>query len=154
MALMCSYMKSCVNNSSYWSHPECVLITMLTDTEDPSLRLEALEIIKQCHCRAEEEPLAEGEVWEFLIKEVSWDCESYRDFLDGGTPITEPPVTLRLSIKEVEAMAADPSTLELEGIPCHTQSVERWGFFAHSSHKAYSPYPFCKHVNNSDECKI
>ena len=50
-------MESCVNNSSYWSHPECVLICMLTDAEDPALRLEAIEIIKECRRKEEQSQL-------------------------------------------------------------------------------------------------
>ena len=59
------------------------------------------------------------------MREVNWQVKSYRDFLKEADNITEPPVTLRMSIEKVEEIAADPSKLELEEIPCHTQSVER-----------------------------
>ena len=70
-------------------------------------------------------PSSESKVREFLVREVSWRLHSYRDFLDGADNITEPPVTLRMTIEEIEGIAANPSQLGLEEIPCHTQSVER-----------------------------
>ena len=183
------YMKACVNNSAYWSHPECVLISMLTDPEEPALRNEAVEIIKDCRKEEEqrklmrkaefelrkiefvkkmaqfekkkaafekkkaafekkeleknkgrkgkesqppvfkvkvpEPPVLDESVREFHVTEVGWKGKTYRDFLNGTTTITEPPVTLRMSMAEVEAITADPSKLGLEEIPCHTQCVER-----------------------------
>ena len=59
------------------------------------------------------------------MTEVGWKGKTYRDFLNGTTIITKPPVTLRMSMAEVEEIAADPSKLGLEEIPSHTQCVER-----------------------------
>ena len=72
-----------------------------------------------------EPPVLDESVREFHVTEVGWKGKTYRDFLNRTTIITEPPVTLRMSMAEVEAIAVDPSKLGLEEIPSHTQCVER-----------------------------
>ena len=118
-----------VDDSAYFSHPENVLISMLTDRGNPALRKRAANIIRKLRTSEENEV---PEYWEdgvrpFVLYSVNWCVSSYDKFLDAYDYLTEPPVTKVLSMEAVDAIAKDPANLPdgLTSIPCHTQV----GFF-------------------------
>ena len=56
-------MMNAVNDNSYAAHPENVLLTMLTDKEDPALRAQAADIIIQIRNRKRMNPDSTTDRW-------------------------------------------------------------------------------------------
>ena len=96
---------------------------MLTDEASVRLRRKAADVIKALNAEGPPSCL----VREFHKLEVDGKVKSYDKLISSVAveDMTPPPVTLDLSPEEIDAIAEDPSNLDLPFLPCHTQAVER-----------------------------
>ena len=114
-----------IRRNAYCSHPKNVLLAMLTDGRPHIRQLSLRRILK---ARSTEKS---GEhVRKFCIPTLNFDAVNYEDMIDwsgADTPVTEPPVMMRMTDTELkDLIKADVTpTVLFPRFPCHTQAVER-----------------------------
>ena len=122
---------------------------MLTDESNKGLRKKAADTIKALNAEGPPPSL----VREFHKPKVDWKVKSY-DKLIGSLAFEDmspPPVTLDLTPEEIDAIAEDPSNLDLPYLPCHTQAVER--LIKDVTATAAAGYSVCVHSRNGNQFK-
>ena len=114
-----------IQRNAYCSHPENVLLAMLTDGRPHIRQLGLRRILK---VRSTEKS---GEhVRKFCIPTLNFDAMNYEDMIDWNgvdTPVTEPAVMMRMTDTELkDLIKADVTpTVPFPRFTCHTQAVER-----------------------------
>ena len=111
-----------IQRNSFGAHHESLLFAMLSGTNDTHTELAWRKILK---CRDVRQPT--GRIQTFRVPTLNFDADNYINLIDwNDTTVTEPPLTERMPISEIEAMIQTKSfTREFLKFPCHTQSVER-----------------------------
>ena len=123
---LCDNLKKIViQRNAYCSHPENVLLAMLTDGRPHIRQLGLRRILK---ARSTEK--SAEHVRKFCIPTLNFDAVNYEDMIDcsgADTPVTEPPVMMRMADTELkDLIKADVTpTVLFPRFPCHTQAVER-----------------------------
>ena len=108
------------SRNAYWAHPECLLLSMLTDS-DEQVRTTAVE--KILSIRGDQE-YGENSTRKFIIPKLNFKASDYTDLIDWtAESLYEPSLTTALSPTELSGFKSAPLTLP--GYPAHTQSVER-----------------------------
>ncbi len=122
---------------------------MLTDEASVRLRRKAADVIKALNAEGPPDCL----VREFIKPEVDWKVKSYDKLISrvAVEDMTPPPVTLDLTPEEIDAIAEDPSNLDLPYLPCHTQAVER--LIKDVTTTAAAGYSVCVHSRNGNQFK-
>ena len=111
-----------IQRNAYFSHPENLLLAMLTD-DRPEIRELALRRILKA--RKQE---TGSQMRLFSVPILNFQATSYIEMIDwGNIPITEPPITMDIADETLITMirAHSTPTLEFARYPCHTQAVER-----------------------------
>ena len=130
-----------VKYNAFSAHPENVLLCMLADEDDDARRI-AVNKIMSMRGRLpdfrvdddfeggsielddeDDQPTGEREnqdVRKFCVPKINVEAKVYGNLNDPG--VTEPPVTKRMSIEQIEQFRSKPLRL---CHPCHSQSVER-----------------------------
>jgi len=108
---------SVIQRNSYWAHEDNVLLAMLAD-DDLANRQAAISKIKTIR----QAPIStQRQVREFLPPAVDESVETLTDLLPPDCAF-EPPLTMQLSVEQLEKIAEEPIHMEM---PCHSQAVER-----------------------------
>ena len=133
-----------VKYNAFSAHPENVLLCMLADEDDDARRI-AVNKIMNMRGRLpdfridddfeggsielddeDDQPRGEREnqdVRRFCVPKINVEAKVYYRMVNLNDPgVTEPPVTKRMSIEQIEQFRTKPLRL---GHPCHSQSVER-----------------------------
>ena len=106
--------------NSFSAHPESILLAMLND-EDASIRRQA--VLKILKIRKKK---LSGSVRKFSRPTVNFNAASYVQMIDWKKEmITEPPLTMSFSKKELLQSVKLNKILIFPDIPNHTQGVER-----------------------------
>ena len=111
-----------IQRNSYFSHPENLLLSMMTG-ERPSIRELAFRRI----LKARDQPKRKG-VRQFRVPPLNFDCTDYTAMIDWSTvSVTEPPITMSISDDDLREFIREPTTpvVTFNRYPCHTQAVER-----------------------------
>lgn len=107
------------------THIVKMLLSMLAD-DNLAARMQAVARIEQCRDtnRANlTRAASEKPVREFRVPAISGAERSLQDLLSASSVITEPPLTVSMSLDELQQSAqAGPMNW---GYPCHTQNIER-----------------------------
>ncbi len=119
------------------------------DEASVRLRRKAADVIKALNAEGPPDCL----VREFIKPEVDWKVKSYDKLISrvAVEDMTPPPVTLDLTPEEIDAIAEDPSNLDLPYLPCHTQAVER--LIKDVTTTAAAGYSVCVHSRNGNQFK-
>jgi hypothetical protein len=109
-----------IARNAYWAHPECLLLSMLTDA-DQTVRVKAVDVIIKLRGTQE---LGDDQPRKFIIPELKFDASSYSEMIDWKKEaLYEPAITTSLTATELRDLKSAP--LMLPRYPAHTQSVER-----------------------------
>ena len=111
-----------IQRNAFFSHPENLLLAMLTD-ERPDIRELALRRIVKSRKQKRT-----SSVRSFCVPVLNFEATSYIDMIDWQkTPITEPPIVMDIDDDTLLIMIQeeDTPTLDFARYPCHTQAVER-----------------------------
>ena len=108
-----------LQDNSFWAHPENILIGMVKDPSKVVRRRASLLI------KAARENYNEIEhPRQFKPPMLNFNGKFYYDMIDfDKVQVTEPPLTMELSLEEILGVIEKP--LILPHYPCHTQHVER-----------------------------
>lgn len=102
-----------IQNNAYFAHPENVLLSMLVDN-DESIRERATETISRIK---ENAPLTQRK---FTKPIINFKANSYHEMIDIDAVTNLPPL-----LKDCNESPESIVQAMTEGIPCHTQAVER-----------------------------
>ena len=131
-----SIVQPVIKNNSYFAHPECILLSMLTDPSANIRKLAHARIRKArgsttaVKKRKYQLPIVNFQASTY-VDMISWKSKYDQDengFETGNyvTEYTDPPLLAEYSMDEIEAMIEDVSVpKELYSLPCHNQKVER-----------------------------
>ena len=109
-----------IARNAYWAHPECLLLSMLSDT-DEKVRVMAVDKIQGI--RGDKE-CGDNYTRKFNIPRLNFKATKYTEMIDWKLEaVHEPSLTTSLSSDELSAIKSTPLTLPR--YPYHTQSVER-----------------------------
>ena len=109
-----------LTRNAYWAHPECLLLSMLTDC-DQQVRTTAVD--KILSIRGDQE-YGNNSTRKCIIPNLNFKASDYTDMIDwGAETLYEPSLTTALSSTDLSAFKSAPLTLPR--YPAHTQSVER-----------------------------
>ena len=89
-----------IQRNAYFSHPENVLLAILTDSRPHIRQLGLQRILK---VRSTE--MSGEHVRKFCIPRLNFDAVNYEDMIDwssADTPVTEPPVMMRMTDTELK----------------------------------------------------
>lgn len=110
--------KKVIQDNGYFAHPENILIAMLTDTRNHIRELAVKRILQS---RQNDVPHRI-----FRIPKINFNAEDYIDLIDwSACVVTEPPLTLNMSEKQLLDIVMKNEIPKFEKFPCHTQTVER-----------------------------
>ena len=116
---LANVVKPVIQRNSYWTHPEALLLAMLTDESLPS-RERALSAVLQCRLR-EDTP---EQVRPFHLPAVRWEPADYTQIIDlEREPISEPPITLTMSDDGIKDIVH--TSLSVPDKPVHRQADGR-----------------------------
>ena len=143
-----------IQRNAFFSHPENLLLAMLTD-EKPAMRELAMRRI----LKARKQP-STNKVRSFSVPVLNFEATSYLEMIDWQTiPVTEPPVTREIDDNTLLRLIREDDTpvLEFARYPCHTQAVERHiKLVTEASASVCGPESreqltseFCKHIAGS-----
>lgn len=114
--------RTVINNNSYFAHPENVLLSMLVDNQY-NVRKKAVEIILRSRSETHEG------VRTFKKPNLNYNASVYYEMVDfDNEEICEPSISKNLSDAELLACVNNSNNVIrqwLDGIPMHTQAVER-----------------------------
>ena len=109
-----------IARNAYWAHPECLLLSMLTDA-DENVRVMAVEKIKTIRG---DRNCGDNYTRRFNIPRLNFNATKYTEMIDWKLEaVHEPSLTTSLSSTELSSLKSSPLTLPR--YPGHTQSVER-----------------------------
>lgn len=111
-----------IQRNAFFSHPENLLLAMITD-ERPHIRELALRRILKSRKQK-----CTRSVRSFSVPALNFEATDYVDMIDWQqTPITEPPIVMDIDDNSLLTMIRDEETpkLDFARYPCHTQAVER-----------------------------
>ena len=90
-------LKPVIQRSSYWAHPEVLLLAMLTDESLPT-RERAMPLVLQCRLR-EDTP---GQVRPFHLAAVQWEPADYTQIIDWEREtVSKPPISLTMTDDDI-----------------------------------------------------
>ena len=115
-----------IQRNSFFTHPENLLISMITDDRKHICELGIRRILKARHHL---QSFSTGQaVRQFQLPRLNFASEDYTEMIDWAIEnVTEPPLTFNLSSQSLMECVKENSIpiMELENCPCHTQAVER-----------------------------
>lgn len=110
-----------INNSSYFAHPELLLLTMLASSQQQERKF-AVTTIRN---------LRNGEITgistprKFQVPAVNFEANEIVELINWAeVPVTEPLITASLPTKQIEACVKTRLVVS-DGWQCHSQSIER-----------------------------
>jgi len=109
-----------IQRNAYFSHPENILLCMLSDDRKHIRELAMRRILR---ARSEQFGLRV-----FSIPKLNFEAKEYIDLIDWQmTALSEPPILANNSSDDIEMFVAcdDTPLLDFPKYPCHTQAVER-----------------------------
>lgn len=109
-----------IQRNAYFSHPENILLAMITDDKKHVRELGLRRILK---CRNTQN----DEIREFKVPKLNFEAHSYMDLIDWqSVTVTEPPLTRDIPNETLKEMILIVSNeINILQYPCHTQAVER-----------------------------
>lgn len=111
-----------IQRNAFFTHPENLLLAMLTDEKSEIRKLALRRIMKS------RKQKRTSSVRSFCVPVINFEATSYIDMIDWQkTPITEPPIVMDIDDDTFLTMIREEDTprLDFARYPCHTQSVER-----------------------------
>ena len=115
-----SIAKNNIARNAYWAHPECLLLSMLTDSSEQVRSVAVDKILSIREVRGH----GDKSTRKFLIPELRFDAADYTDMIDWSSEaLYEPCLTVGLTNSQVTDLKY--TALSLPSYPAHTQSVER-----------------------------
>lgn len=113
-----------IQRNGYFSHPENVLLAMLTDSRSHVRELGLRRILK---CRSDQSHGNGKAIREFKIPKLNFHATDYIELINWQSiTYAEPPLTIRISDDELKSMVKSvPTEIRIAKFPCHTQAVER-----------------------------
>ena len=98
-----------MQRSSYWAHPEVLLIAMLMDESLPT-RERAMSLVLQCRLRE----VTPGQGRPFNLATVQWEPADYTQIIDWGREtVSKPPITLTMSDDDIRDIVHTPLSVQL-----------------------------------------
>lgn len=109
-----------IQRNAYASHPENILLSMITDNRRHIRELGLRRVLKS-------RQHAIGGVREFVIPRLNFEANEYIDMIDWKkNKITDPPVLSQYTDEEISTfIQSDSSHVDIRKFPCHSQAVER-----------------------------
>ena len=115
-----SIAKNNIARNAYWAHTECLLLSMLTDSNE---KVRSVAVDKILSIKKEQE-YGDKSIRKFLIPQLRFDTAGYTEMIDWySEALYEPCLTAGLTSSQVTDLKY--SALSLPSYPAHTQSVER-----------------------------
>lgn len=118
--------QSSINRNCFYAHPENLLLSMLVD-EQYDVRKKAVDIILKA--RSESSDSQNTPVRKFKLPNINYDAKVYYDLVDWQNIIVnEPPLSKTLTesrLSDCVLYKNNEIRKTIEGIPSHTQAVER-----------------------------
>ena len=111
-----------IQHNTFFSHPENLLLAMLTDERQATRELAMRRIIRA------RKNTGINRLRLFSVPGLNFEAVSYIEMIDWQkSPITEPPITMDIDDNTLLTMIREDETprLEFARYPCHTQAVER-----------------------------
>ncbi|KAK0066937.1 hypothetical protein Bpfe_003672 [Biomphalaria pfeifferi] len=111
-----------IQRNAFFTHPEDLLLAMLTDEKSEIRELALRRILKS------RKQKRTSSVRSFCVPLINFEATSYIDMIDWQkTSITEPPIVMDIDDDTFLIMIREEDTprLDFARYPCHTQSVER-----------------------------
>ena len=109
-----------IARNAYWAHPECLILSMLTDTDE---KVREMAVDKIMAIRGESES-GDNYTRKFIIPNLQFQAAKYTEMIDwAAETVHEPTLTTSLSSAELSSIKSSP--LALPKYPGNTQSVER-----------------------------
>ena len=112
-----------IQRNAYFSHPENILLTMITDDRKHVRELGFRRIL-----RARSSTTTTSEVRVFEVPPLNFQAEDYIDLISWqDCIITEPPITKTVTDDDLQNFISnrDSPAIDFPRFPCHTQAVER-----------------------------
>lgn len=110
-----------VNSSAWFSHPEHILLALLSSQEETDRHFAVKKILNVIRGK---DGIGDTSVRTYRVPEIDWKATKIQELIDWKTtPLFEPIVTATMSADQVRGYLDKP--LVLPDWPCHGQSVER-----------------------------
>ncbi|CAH0547286.1 unnamed protein product [Brassicogethes aeneus] len=111
-----------IQRNAYFSHPENLLLAMLTD-DKPTIRTLALRRILKTRNQRQNNI----GVRKFKVPKINFKADEYYEMITYATYLNnEPPLTKSISVEELKSyIDTNEYIMTFPNYPCHTQSVER-----------------------------
>ena len=112
----------CVQRNAFFSHPENILLSMLTDDREEIRELAARRIKLARQSLVKDS----AEIRKFIVPSLKFDADDYHSLVNWQElPRTQPPMLKDVGDDEIENAIKSPRKWTLDDFPCHSQSVER-----------------------------
>ena len=141
-----------LQTNGFWSHPENILISMLTDS-CRSVREKAVNCILTHRYSSINTIDTLFEPRKFIVPKINFGADCYWNLVDIDTTlITEPPLTTLVSDQDLQS--AIEKALIFPPYPCHSQAVERWvKEVTQASQKRYGQQSRHRFILNRARCR-